>query len=124
MQLKRGSAPETVEREIDVDLTREEVIAILGAYLKRKIGTDKLRFDDISVIAGKDAAGQMVFSGATMLGVEILPLQYAEDHAPVKVGTPPAASCPPVTKVAAPKLPTPLQDLAAAAAAQASEVKK
>jgi hypothetical protein len=61
MQLKRGTAPTTVEREIDIEITRAEVIAILGAYAKRKFGTDKLRFDDIQVVADKDASNNMVF---------------------------------------------------------------
>jgi hypothetical protein len=91
MQIKRGTAPTTVEREIDVEVTKAEVIAILGAYAKRKFGTDKLRFEDIQVVASQDASGNMVFSGATLLGVEVLPLEYPEGFAPVKVNTSTAA---------------------------------
>jgi hypothetical protein len=132
MQIKRGSAPPTVEREIDVELSREEVLAILGAYARRKFGTDKFRFDDIQVIANKDAAGQMALSGVTLLGVEVLTLQYPEDFAPVKV-TPTAPPTPapvvpakqPVIHVGPPAvMPAPLKDLAKAAAEQAEQAQK
>ena len=125
MQIRRGNGPATVEREIDIIITRDEVIGILGQYIKRKLNTDQMRFDEIAVEAVKNEDGNdaLKFSGVTLMGVEILSLQYPEGNAPVKAQ--PAAerlgAKPPVKPPVKPPLPPSLQSIAAAAAAQAKQ---
>ena len=129
MQLKRGNAPQTVDREIDVEITREEVITILSSFVKRKMAVDnvipKVQFDDLSIIAVKGDDGEMKLTGITLLGIETLPLQYPEGHAPVKV----VFSGQPIVRVpeivdSSTTLPPALQSIVEAAQKQADEVKK
>ena len=143
MQLKRGTGPLTVDREIDVEITREEVISILSNFVKRKMAVDNVvpnvSFDDLSVVAAKDNVGNMTLTGITLLGVETLPLEYPDGHAPVKVQQAtmptipiPVAPTKPVIKTGAlhgteaipSLLPPALQSVADAAQKQAAETKE
>jgi hypothetical protein len=69
MKVLRGTPPPTVDREIAVDLTRDEVMAVLVKYAKEQIGPN-LRLEELSVVG--DEHGNLV--SMTLGGNEIVPI--------------------------------------------------
>lgn len=84
MQVRKGTPPPTVERELAVDLTRDEVLAVLVNYVKTKLGPN-LRFDDIQVTGDEHDKLHSV----TISGIEVVQLAWKNPQDPV-VPTPPA----------------------------------
>ncbi len=71
MQIRKGTPPPSVERELAVDLTRDEVLAVLVNYIKTKLGSN-VRLSDISVAA--DELDKL--TSVTISGVEVIPLVW------------------------------------------------
>lgn len=80
MQVRKGTPPASVERPVAVDITREEIMALIVTHLKSKLGAN-FRFDDnIQVIA--DELDKV--TTVTVTGVEVIPLNWAERDAAAK----------------------------------------
>lgn len=76
MQVRKSTPPPTIERELDVDLTREEVISALVKYVKSSLGPN-FKFDDIQV-TGDD---QNKLKSVVLSGVEIVALNWRQNLA-------------------------------------------
>jgi hypothetical protein len=74
MEIKRGTPPTHVDRELIVDMGREEILNILSFYVKKKINNDLVKLDNIEVVGSAD--GQL--ESMTLVGVESIPLKWKE----------------------------------------------
>lgn len=74
MEIKRGAPPTHVDRELIVDMGREEILNILSFYVKKKINNDLVKLDNIEVVGTAD--GQL--ESMTLVGVESIPLKWKE----------------------------------------------
>lgn len=74
MEIKRGTPPTHVDRELIVDMGREEILNILSFYIKKKINNDLVKLDNIEVVGSAD--GQL--ESMTLVGVESIPLKWKE----------------------------------------------
>jgi hypothetical protein len=83
MQIRKGAQPANVEREFNVDLSRDEVMNILIAALKSKLGPN-VRLSDIQVAGDENDRLQSV----TLKGIETIPLLWKPDE-PQKPTAPP-----------------------------------
>lgn len=76
MEVRRGNPPQTIERQISVDLNRDEILAVVVNHIKSKIGPN-LRFDDIQVAGDENDRLQFV----TVSGVEVVQLSWKDEKA-------------------------------------------
>lgn len=72
MEIKRGTPPSHVERSIQIEMSREEVLSILVTHVKRKLQNDRLHLDDIEVVGSPDAK----LEAMTLTGAEVIPLNW------------------------------------------------
>ena len=72
MNVRKSEPPKTIERELAVELTRDEIFGILHAYLKQKMPTFPLRFDEIQVVGDPDGKLQSL----ELSGVEVIPINW------------------------------------------------
>jgi hypothetical protein len=91
MQVRKGNPPAMVERPVEVDLSREEVLTVIVNYVKAKLGVN-YNFNDIKVAGDEHDKLQSV----SISGSEIIPLTWKADDAtstvkpvPTPVTTPP-----------------------------------
>lgn len=71
MQIIRGDPPTVIERPIDIEFSREEVIQILTSHVKAKAG-DRMRLDDIEVYGLPDGKLETI----RLIGVEDIPINW------------------------------------------------
>lgn len=74
MEIKRGTPPTHVDRELIVDMGREEILSILSFYVKKKINNELVKLDNIEVVGSAD--GQL--ESMTLVGIESIPLKWRE----------------------------------------------
>lgn len=74
MQLRKAEPPEYVKVGVEVELSREEVISALAAFIRQKSSNTRLRLDEISVIGSSDGKLQ----GINLSGEEVVPLQWTK----------------------------------------------
>lgn len=72
MEVKRGKPPETVDRTITVEMTREEILSVIVSYIKKKINSDCIRLDNIKVIGSPDGKLESI----SLDGVETITLTW------------------------------------------------
>ena len=72
MKIARGERPQTIDRPVSVEISREEIIAILGGAIKRKFGVERLRFEDVAILGNSD----MRFEGVILKGIETLAIPW------------------------------------------------
>ena len=75
MQIQKSDPPKSVERGLVAEFTRDDIFAILHAYLKQKLPNYPVRFDNIEVSG--DEEGKLVTLSVS--GVEIIPLNWKND---------------------------------------------
>ena len=92
MQIKKGTPPATVERPIAVELSRDEVLSILVAFIKTKLGPNT-RFEDIQVTG--DEMDKL--HSVTVAGVELVPVSWQTKDDPAKPTQPATAQPTPGT---------------------------
>jgi hypothetical protein len=69
MKINRKPAPVFIERDIEVELEREEIISVLTEYARVKLGSHEVSFGDITVAA--DASNSRM-EKITLVGIEKL----------------------------------------------------
>jgi hypothetical protein len=84
MNIRKGDPPKAVERQVTIELTRDEVLSILVSHLKLKLQGYPIRFEEIQV-AGDDNGALTLFE---LSGVEVIPLNWDKQDKPEKPAEP------------------------------------
>lgn len=84
MDIKRGKPPTFVERELVVDVTRDEIIAIVTSYIKKRLNTENVKLDDVEVVGSADGK----LESMTLVGSEQIPLTWKDNSTTTQPSTP------------------------------------
>jgi hypothetical protein len=68
MDIKRGTGPDKIVRPLSVEFTRQEVLEMLTAYVKRKLGTE-VNLDSLKGMGTDNVLESIVFSGTETLPI-------------------------------------------------------
>lgn len=69
MDIQRSNPPVVVERDIAVHLSKEETLAILSAYVIKKLSTTRIKFSNIEALGSAEGKLETI----TLTGKESIP---------------------------------------------------
>lgn len=84
MEVKRGQAPETVERPITINLSRDEVVRVLTQHIQKQLNSEVA----FSGLQGIGVEGKL--TTLALSGIEKVPLSWTGDTQPVAASPKPA----------------------------------